>query len=96
MTKKYYVWFIYDDEEYVIRMKIRGSLQWDKNHHCFMDKDWYVRGIEDIIAMSALDTHWSNDKRLGLCLKLTHDQFVDLRARGVKRWTPKCETIMWD
>jgi hypothetical protein len=94
--KKYYAWFIYNNEEYVIRFRIKGSLQWDEKERCFMDKDWYVRTIKDLVSLAGFDTSYPNNKHLRLALKITHNYFRELRAKGVKRWTPKRETIICD
>ena len=96
MTKKYYAWFVYNDEEYVIRFWIKGSLQWDEKARCFMDKDWYVRTIEELVSLAAFDTSYHNNKRLGFVLKISHKYFRELRAEGIKRWTPNREVIVWD
>ena len=93
--KKYYGYFIYNDEEYVIRFKIDGNLQWSEKDHCFIDDQWYVRTYKDLIAYAAIDNHWINDKRFGTALGLTHDQFVRFRAKGIRRWNPKREIIKW-
>lgn len=94
--KKYYGYFIYNGEEYVIRFKIDGSLQYDREHKCFKDRDWYVRSIGDVIAMAAIDTNPVNDKRFGLAILLDHKRFVEYRSKGIERWTPMCEIIKWD
>ena len=52
--RKYYGYFVYKDEEYVIMFRIDGSLQWSERFHCFMDKNWYVRSYADMICYAAL------------------------------------------
>ena len=94
--KKYYGYFIYDNEEYVIRFKIDGSLQYDREHKCFEDRDWYIRSIGDVIAMAAMDNSPVNDKRFGLAILLDHKRFVEYRSKGIKRWRPIREVIKWD
>ena len=96
MTRKYYGYFMYNGEEYVIRFKIKGSLQYDKRGRCFEDKDWYVRSIDDVVAMAAFDTHPLNLRHRFFAMLLTHDAFVSARANGVKRWSPRREVIEWD
>ena len=94
--KKYYGYFVYDGEEYVIRFKLKGSLQWSERFHCFMDKDWYTRSYSDLICYAALDRHPLNDKAFECAYGLSHEGFRQQRARGVKRWNPKIEIIEWD
>ena len=94
--KKYYGLFVYRGEEYVIRFKIDGSLKWDSKHHCFEDAQYYVRSAEDMIYYAAIDTHWSNDKHCGFACLISHDEFVRWRSRGIKRWKPKREILLWD
>ena len=96
MTKKYYAWFTYDGEQYVIRFRVKGSLQYQKKEGTFIDKELYVRSVRDIVSFSALDTSWVNDSSFGYAILLTHKHFRDQRAQGVKRWTPKREVINWD
>lgn len=94
--KKYYGYFIYNNEEYVIRFEIDGSLQYDREHKCFKDRDWYIRSIGDVIAMAAIDNHPINDNRFGLAILLDHKRFVEYRYKGIKRWKPVREVIKWD
>lgn len=94
--KKYYGYFIYGDREFVIRFKIDGSLQWDQRSRCFVDKDWYVRGIEELISHVAFGTHPSNLHIRFWGLKITHKEFIRQRSNGVKRWIPENEIIKWD
>ena len=98
--KKYYGYFIYDDEEYVIRFKIDGSLTYRRDYPwfgCFVDKEGYVKSAWELIGYAALDGHPSNDKRFGsFSLLLDHQRFVEERANGIKRWIPKREVILWD
>lgn len=93
--KKYYGYFVYNEEEYVIRFKIDGSLKFDSKAKCFIDDQYYVRSIADVIAMAAFDSNSINIKQLGLSVLLKHNAFVRERARGVKRWEPKREIIVW-
>lgn len=93
MTKKYYAWFHYNHgNEYVVMFKIHGSLMLDKRCDCFIDKDIYVRSIEQVLAM-ALD-RCSLDFQAA-CL-IDHERFTELRSRGVERWPGEVTTIMWD
>lgn len=98
--KKYYAYFIYNDEEYVIRFKIKGSLKRGRLFG-FIDKDGYTRTEADIICLAAFNDNLfniqANEPFLAFhaCF-LTHDQFVDYRSKGVKRWKPKNEIIFWD
>ena len=94
--KKYYGYFVYKDEEYVIMFRIDGSLQWSERFHCFMDKDWYMRSFEDMICYAALDNHPLNVREFKSAYGLTHEGFRQLRAHGVKRWNPKRKIIEWD
>lgn len=94
--KKYYGYFVYDGEEYVIRFKIKGSLKWNAATKCFEDAKWYVRSIADVICMAAFDSNPLNTKTFSCAYLLTHEEFVKERARGVKRCIPWCEIIMWD
>lgn len=96
--KKYYGYFVYDGEEYVTRFKIDGSLQWNAKAGCFEDKDWYVRSAADVIALAVFDSNPTNLRNHFSCgLLLSHDYFVNERARGVKRWKHLCnEIIKWD
>ena len=93
--KKYYGYFVYNDEEYVIRFKIDGSLKWSAKDRCFIDDHWYVRSIADVICIAAFDSNPSNVKGFGCAFLLNHQDFIDERARGVKRRTPLRETIVW-
>lgn len=95
--KKYYGYFVYDEEEYVIRFKIDGSLKFDSKARCFVDNQYYVRSIDDVITMAAFDDNSTNMKHRGFhfSMLLKHDAFVRERALGVKRWKPKREIIIW-
>ena len=93
--KKYYALFVYNEREYVIQFKIDGSLKYDRKTKCFIDDNYYVRSIADVIAMAALDCHPMNNKHFGFSCLINHDYFVECRARGVKRWKPKREIIIW-
>lgn len=94
--KKYYGYFIYDGMEYVIRFRIKGSLEYDWNKHCFIDKDYYVRASSDMIGYAALGTHPINDARFGFAYLLTKSGFIEWRSKGVRRWKPKEPVIIWD
>ena len=95
--KKYYGIFHYNDIPYVIRFKIKGSLAFDEQQRCFIDKKWYVRSSREIICTAAFDTHPLNMRNFSCCCWLiSHDEFVQHRANGVKRWKPKREIIDWD
>lgn len=100
MAKKYYGYFVYDNEEYVIRFRIKGSLSWNPTYRCFEDKDWSVRSAEDMICYAALDAHPVNVNHYGNTrfwgFLISHEKFKKERARGVKRWNPQVETIKWD
>ena len=94
--KKYYGYFVYNEEEYVIRFKIDGSLKFDRKSKCFIDDQYYLRSIADVIATAAFDNNHSiHIKQLGFSMLLKHDAFVRERARGVKRWKPLREIIVW-
>ena len=93
--KKYYGYFVYNDEEYVIRFKIDGSLKWSAKDRCFIDDHWYVRSIADAICMAAFDSNPMNIKGFGCAFLLTHQDFINERSRGVKRRAPLNETIVW-
>lgn len=95
--KKYYGYFVYNGEPYVIRFKVDGNLRWDGCDREFIGKYFYIWSSLAVIAMAALDTHFINDKRLGsIGLLCSHKDFKQYRANGVKRWTPKKEVIKWD
>ena len=95
--KKYYGYFIYQDEEYVIRFKIDGTLKWDAKFRCFIDDHLYVRSSAEVICMAALDSHPMNNKAFSCAFLLSHEDFVKERARGVKRWKyPRHEIIVWN
>lgn len=93
--KKYFAWFVYGDEEYVIRFKIDGSLRYQPKYRCFEDKDWYVRTIDQVVCIAA-DLNWS-PVRDHFCCLIPHKEFVRMRANGVKRWgQDKTFVIHWD
>lgn len=97
--KKYYGYFSLDGKEYVIRFKIKGSLQYDPKYGCFTDKDWYVRGIDDVVAMAAGLPHPMNMMHRNFwAFLIDHNTFVEYRTRGYERWV--CEgltpIINWD
>ena len=96
MIKKYYGYFVYNGEEYVILFRIKGSLQWDPKAGCFEDKDLYVRSADDMICYAALDRNRANVKAFSFGMLLSHERFKQERARGVKRWTPWVPIIKWD
>ena len=96
MRKKYYAWFTYNDEEYVMRFRIEGSLRWDDKAHCFEDQYYYVRSFGDMVSYAAFDTHPMNLRHRFFCLKITHKEFVRNRSQGVQRKEPLVETIKWD
>ncbi len=93
--KKYYGYFVYNDEEYVIRFKIDGSLKWNAKYRCFMDDHMRVRSVADVICMAAFDTNPRNIKSFRCAFLITHQYFINERARGVKRQTPWNDTIIW-
>ena len=94
--KKYYGIFLYNDETYVIRFKIKGTLEYDEQHRCFIDDKWYVRSFMDILSMAAFGSHSSNVKGLSCCcFKITKDDFIEYRSQGIKRWIPAKEIINW-
>ena len=94
----YYGYFTLDDKEYVIRFKVKGSLQWDDRYHCFKDKDWYVRTYEQLIAHAAGIRDEYNLRLNGRfwAIGLTKEGFIDQRARGVPRWNKGTPIIKWD
>lgn len=96
--KKYYALFYYKNEAYVIRFKIKGSLRWNKEAHCFEDARWYVRSVDDVVCYAALDTHPVNlrSRESFYSFLITHDDFVAYRSEGVPRWNPQIEVIDWD
>lgn len=93
--KKYYGYFVYDDREYVIRFKIKGSLEWDSKAGCFIDDRWYTWSITEVIAL-VIGHNPISLKAFSCAFLLTHEEFVEERARGVIRWVPKKEIIDWD
>lgn len=93
--KKYYGYFVYNNKEYVIRFKIDGSLKWSAKDRCFIDDQWYVRSVDDVICMVAFHTSPMNLKAFSYALLLTHQTFINERARGVKRWKPEQEILIW-
>lgn len=94
--KKYYSIFLYNDETYVIRFKIKGTLEYDKHYRCFIDDKWYVRSVKDVVSMTAFRTHSQNVEGLSdCCFLITKKEFIEYRSQGVKRWTPKMEVIDW-
>lgn len=92
--KKYYGYFRFDDQEYVIRFRINGSLQWDDRFHCFKDKDWYCRSYEELICSAVYNTHPINLGDRFSAMGLSHKGFVDARAHGYKRYPDVI--IDWD
>lgn len=96
--KKYWAWFVYNHETYLIMFRVKGSLQYVHKHHAFVDKDFYVRSVGEVIAMAAIDTHPLNDEKFNehICGLISHDIFRDYRGRGYKRWEPKRPVIEWD
>ena len=94
--KKYYGIFLYKDEYYVIRFKIKGSLKFDKDEGYFIDDLWYVRSTTDVISMVAFNSHPSNVKGLTpCCFIIDKKDFIEYRSQGIKRWIPKTEVIDW-
>lgn len=94
--KKYYVYFTdqYTGDEYVMRFKIRGSLRYDYQARCFIDKDIYTRSTKDLVNMLLSDNYCGY--RADFALLLDHDRFVECRASGIERfWVPD-EIIDWD
>ena len=69
MAKKYYAIFWTKDNPntntYAMMFKINGSLIWNPKFHCFQDKDWYVRSVDDVICYAARNTNPSNWKQYG-------------------------------
>lgn len=96
--KKYYAYFIYDGMEFVIRFKVDGSLHYDRRYNAFIDRNYYVRSVPEIVCLAAIDKHYSiNDKYFsGACFMLTHDEFINFRKKGYQRWMPMHEKILWD
>ena len=93
--KKYYGYFVYNGEQYVIRFKIKGSLIWSARDKCFIDDQYYVRSSPDMICLAALDSNPMNERLFRCAFLIDHDYFVELRARGIKRWRQR-ETIIWN
>lgn len=98
MTRKYYAcfWLKDDPNYYVMLFRIKGSLRFDIKYHCFEDKDYYVRSIDDVVCYAALDSHPSNSKRYGGAFLINHSIFKEYRSRGVKRFEPRRPVIEWD
>ena len=96
MARKYYAYFVYGGEEYVMRFKIAGTLQYRKKERCFIDREWYVRTISDVVAYAARDTNPHNDKRFGFCMLIPQKTYMQERAKGTKRWIPENKVIRWD
>ena len=94
--KKYYGYFVYNDEEYVIRFKIKGSLIFDEDNRYFIDDKYYIRSTMDVLSLAAFGSHWSNIKGLSyVCFMITKSDFIEYRSKGVKRWKPDREIIDW-
>lgn len=93
--KKYYGYFVYHGTEYVIRFKIDGSLRQSEGDLVFRDKDGYIRSCVDLIAHVAFNTNSVNLKGF-FGMIITHENFIQMRTRGIKRWIPENEVIKWD
>ena len=94
--KKYYAYFTRQDngQEYVVRFKIKGSLRYDYKGRCFVDKDYYVRSVIDVVNILL------QRNKLGFktdfALILDHNYFVECRASGTERFEVDNEVIKWD
>lgn len=93
--KKYYAAILYNGKMYVLRFKIKGSLTYDPRCHCFQDKDYYVRSVDDVVALAALDSNPHNDKYFRFGYLIPHEQFKFDRSQHIPRWHCKREIIDW-
>lgn len=94
--KSYYAYFIYNNEEYVIKFKIKGSLQYSRKDRVFVDRKYYVRSIAEVICLAALGSNPLNTRGFGISYLISWDEFDNKLAQGVKRWMPQQEVISWD
>ena len=92
--KNYYGWFIYNDTEYVIHFKIKGSLRWHNKHRCFQDSQWYVRTFEELLWYAAFDRSPQNSSEV-CCCRITYKQFNEYLKNGIKNWKPERKIIVW-
>ena len=94
--KKFYGYFVYNNEQYVIRFKLGGSIKWDEEAHCFIDEKMYMRSAAYMICLAALDTHFANEKEFSCCaFIIPKKDFIEYRSQGIKRWKPQREIIIW-
>ena len=94
--KKYYGLLYIKGIPYVIRFRIKGSLAYDEYYRAFIDKDWYVRSVEDIIFLAAFDTNAMNMNRDHYrAFLISKEEFIRYRIEGIQRWEPMRAVIDW-
>lgn len=94
--RSYYGVFYYNNEEYVIKFKIAGSLAFSTRSRAFIDRMFYVRSVPEVICLAALDTNPQNDKSFRSAYLISWDDYDNRLSNGAKKWTPKREIINWD
>lgn len=93
--KKYYGYFIYNDEQYVIRFKVSENLKWVSEKGYFSDFKGGACTF-DYLANRAAYPLYKYGYMFSSCFKISHKDFIDALSNGVKRWKPNEEIIVWD
>lgn len=91
--KKYYACFYYNEKPYVVRFRMTNAWTFKPKEHCFEDERYYVRTVDDIVCLAALDSNKSNSKAFGFAYLITHEEFKLERSEGIPRWKPWREVI---
>ena len=93
--KQYYAYYVYNNVDYIIKFKISGSLVYRPKLDCFMDDEYYVRSIDDVVAMAAFDNHRLNIKGFSFGVLISREEFERYRSEGVYVKKPENRIIQW-
>ena len=95
LIKEYYAYYVCNHNAYIINFKISGSLVYHPKMGCFMDDEYYVRSIDDVIAMAAFGTHRLNIKGFSFGVLISREEFERYLSEGVYMQKPENKIIQW-
>ena len=92
---KYYAYFIYKNEEYVIQLKVNESLKWNAGFYCFIDNQRYIYSLDEIVCKHAFGkSTLYKIEELSFIHMITRKDFIEQQIfHGVKQWKPKQKDI---
>ena len=97
--EEYYAYYVYNNVACIINFKISGSLVYHPKLDCFMDDEYYVKSVDDVIAMAAFGNRRPYIK--GYCFKysfgvlISREEFERYRSEGVYVKKPENRIIEW-